>query len=382
MAVAGFVIVAMPAPGARGDGAPEFTVRAHSTASDNDVSGIVEALAAPGTRCSGTVRTGRYSRRLPANVVGRLGGIYWQWRINGAVPATRWVATIACRGVGWSGRKSASFPAAAGIGPGHANQLFVPSSLTHGELNGGTQGVGGGGGSLYPRGQCTWWVSLQRPDLPWFPGSEGNAMNWAVAARKRGLPTGTSPAVGAVAVFAPGQYGAGRYGHVAYVLALEGADNEIIISEYDFSLPFAFDTRRIPSLGLTFIYRKEPESPSTPSAQTPEAGKTVTEAGTVNAPSPQQSTLAETTGGEVRTWADYQDAGGSEGPTLAAYQTVQVACKVEGFAVADGNVWWYRLASTPWENLYYASADAFYNNGQTSGSLQGTPFVDPNVPTC
>jgi len=31
---------------------------------------------------------------------------------------------------------------------------------------------------------------------------------------------------------------------------------------------------------------------------------------------------------------------------------------------------------------YYASADAFYNNGQTSGSLHGTPFVDNNVPNC
>ena len=30
----------------------------------------------------------------------------------------------------------------------------------------------------------------------------------------------------------------------------------------------------------------------------------------------------------------------------------------------------------------YASADAFYNNGHTSGSLTGTPFVDNNVPNC
>ena len=36
----------------------------------------------------------------------------------------------------------------------------------------------------------------------------------------------------------------------------------------------------------------------------------------------------------------------------------------------------------PWNDSYYASADAFYNNGQTSGSLNGTPFVDPSVPVC
>ena len=65
-----------------------------------------------------------------------------------------------------------------------------------------------------------------------------------------------------------------------------------------------------------------------------------------------------------------------------AYTTVQVACKVSGFRVADGNTWWYRIASAPWSNNYYVSADAFYNNGQTSGSLVGTPFVDSNVPNC
>jgi len=28
------------------------------------------------------------------------------------------------------------------------------------------------------------------------------------------------------------------------------------------------------------------------------------------------------------------------------------------------------------------TADAFYNNGATSGSLRGTPFVDPAVGDC
>ncbi len=63
-------------------------------------------------------------------------------------------------------------------------------------------------------------------------------------------------------------------------------------------------------------------------------------------------------------------------------QTVQIACKLTGFRVADGNTWWYRIASSPWNSAYYVSADAFYNNGQTSGSLIGTPFVDNNVPNC
>lgn len=46
------------------------------------------------------------------------------------------------------------------------------------------------------------------------------------------------------------------------------------------------------------------------------------------------------------------------------------------------NTWWYRIASSPWNSSYYVSADAFYNNGRTSGSLSGTPFVDPAVRGC
>jgi hypothetical protein len=40
------------------------------------------------------------------------------------------------------------------------------------------------------------------------------------------------------------------------------------------------------------------------------------------------------------------------------------------------------VASSPWSDAFYVTADAFYNNGQTSGSLVGTPFVDPAVRAC
>ena len=99
-------------------------------------------------------------------------------------------------------------------------------------------------------------------------------------------------------------------------------------------------------------------------------------------PPPAPTTYAETTGGVTHTWTDYSDAGGTEGASIPSFDTVQIACKVSGFKVADGNTWWYRIASSPWNDAYYASADAFYNNGQTSGPLKGTPFVDPKVPNC
>jgi len=97
---------------------------------------------------------------------------------------------------------------------------------------------------------------------------------------------------------------------------------------------------------------------------------------------PPAATFDETTGSVVHTWTDYLDAGGDEGPEIPSNATVEIACRVTGFAVKDGNTWWYRIASPPWDGDYYGSADAFYNNGETSGSLLGTPFVDPNVPTC
>ena len=84
----------------------------------------------------------------------------------------------------------------------------------------------------------------------------------------------------------------------------------------------------------------------------------------------------------ANTWTNYTNAGGSQGQTIAGGQTVAIACKIQGFRVADGNTYWYRIASAPWNGAYYVSADAFYNNGQTSGSLAGTPFYDPTVPDC
>jgi hypothetical protein len=90
----------------------------------------------------------------------------------------------------------------------------------------------------------------------------------------------------------------------------------------------------------------------------------------------------EWTGGATNTWTNYTNAGGSQGPTIAKNASVQVACRLEGFKVANGNPWWYRIAQSPWNGAYYASADAFYNNGATSGSLSGTPWVDLSVPHC
>ena len=117
-----------------------------------------------------------------------------------------------------------------------------------------------------------------------------------------------------------------------------------------------------------------PTSPASPGSSNPGSPSS-----TVPVPRP---TFAETAGGVAHTWTNPADAGGSEGPSIASGQTVQIQCWVTGFRVADGNTYWYEVASSPWNDSYYVSADAFYNNGQISGSLVGTPFVDPAVPSC
>ena len=45
--------------------------------------------------------------------------------------------------------------------------------------------------------------------------------------------------------------------------------------------------------------------------------------------------------------------------------------------VGKGNPYWYKLPSG-----LFTPADNFFNNGQTSGQLEGTPQVDTAVPAC
>lgn len=90
----------------------------------------------------------------------------------------------------------------------------------------------------------------------------------------------------------------------------------------------------------------------------------------------------ETTGGAAKTWTDYSTAGGTKGSTISGHTTIEVSCRLKGYRVPDGNRWWYRISSSPWRGRFYVTADAFYNNGRTAGSLHHTPFVDRSVPRC
>jgi len=133
-----------------------------------------------------------------------------------------------------------------------------------------------------------------------------------------------------------------------------------------------------------------PTPPATPTSPPAAPTSPPTQAPTLTSPttppsSPPPPTFAETPGpGGVATFTDYLNESG-EGPRIPAYETVQVQCRVEGYEPADHGIpdnWYYRIASSPWGDAYYAYAEPFYNNGQTSGSLIGTPAVDTSVPIC
>ena len=77
----------------------------------------------------------------------------------------------------------------------------------------------------YYVGECTWGVKSQ---VSWVGPYWGNANQWVASARAEGFSVGTTPQVGAVAVWV-----GGAYGHVALVSAVESSTN-IQVSESNY----------------------------------------------------------------------------------------------------------------------------------------------------
>ncbi|MBO4108437.1 PcsB-like coiled-coil domain-containing protein [Streptococcus suis] len=80
-------------------------------------------------------------------------------------------------------------------------------------------------GNTYPVGQCTWGV---KQAAPWVGNYWGNANQWLYSASAAGFSTGSTPVVGAVAVWT-----SGAYGHVAVVTAVNGSQIQVVESNYN-----------------------------------------------------------------------------------------------------------------------------------------------------
>lgn len=94
------------------------------------------------------------------------------------------------------------------------------------------------------------------------------------------------------------------------------------------------------------------------------------------------ATFAETAYQAITPVSDPVGDAGASGPGVAAGQTVDVRCIVNGLGLAPFDPVWYELASSPWGDAYYAPAYAFYNHGHTSGPATGAKLWDLAVPFC
>jgi hypothetical protein len=71
------------------------------------------------------------------------------------------------------------------------------------------------------------------------------------------------------------------------------------------------------------------------------------------------------------------------GPRIPFLQPVQVPCKVYSPVMPSigPQAYWYRIASPPWNNHYYAPANSFLNGDPPHGPYTGKD-IDPAVPDC
>lgn len=79
--------------------------------------------------------------------------------------------------------------------------------------------------NTYPAGQCTWGAKEM---APWVGNYWGNGGDWVASAAALGYEVGTTPKVGAIAVWTDG-----GYGHVAYVTDV-AANGHIQVKESNY----------------------------------------------------------------------------------------------------------------------------------------------------
>ena len=261
--------LALPSSGKAIEG---VEVRANATGGDDDVVATVFVGASAGRICAGGVRHGSREAKLPPLRTGDSGNGRWQWRVGDGVAAGRWQVHVRCQLASGPASARTGFTAS-GTGRSGPSRLVAPGSMTHRGFDSAGLSEGGRGGDEeengYPKGQCTWWALLKRPDIPLFPGPAGDARNWAESAKRAhpGFSVGTTAKPGAIVVFQPGQAGAGTFGHVAYVVRVKGP--KMTISEANYRDTKPGHQRTLPWRGhrFKFIYSKEKQrSPNPPKA--------------------------------------------------------------------------------------------------------------------
>jgi surface antigen len=192
-------------------------------------------------------------------------------------------------------------------------------------------------------------------DIPFFD----NAVNWGPRARAIGVAVNGSPAVGSIA-----WSNSGAFGHVAWVAAVGGGT--VTIEEYNRDYHGHYSTRTVPAGSFTgYIHFKDIPAPAQEPAPPPPAAPT---------PPVAPQTWAEQEGHYgVNTFTNPNNASGM-GTKIAAGQIVQVSCRLYAPQIQSVNPdgWWYRVASSPWNDAYYSPANTFMNGDPWNG-----PYTHP-----
>jgi hypothetical protein len=149
-----------------------------------------------------------------------------------------------------------------------------------------------------------------------------------------------------------------------------------------------YDTHAIPDQGNPQWFTVNVQAIALDGAGNQTAGRdyrrvNVSNAVTLPPPPPPPATHSEQQGSlGANTFTNPFNASG-QGQKIQPNQTVEVSCKVYAPQIASANPdgYWYRIASAPWSNSYYAVANTFWN-GDIPGHKPYTHNTDFAVPDC
>jgi surface antigen len=294
-----------------------------------------------------------------------------------------------------------------------AGSLHVSSTVAAPGGHAGTSGgnvVGlGSGHNPFPYGQCTYHAYETRGDIYDFAVAHGvpagglassaklggipdywwNAWRWLSNAQRVGIPTGSTPVPGAVAVF-PRGYGGSAVGHVAYVEHVN-ADGTYVVSERNWNFNPNVTQRLVhPYPGVGFVYGGPAgsgplplPSPVTPPPTPPTTTPTTPTTPTPTTPTPQPAptfyvhhvygTCADGACGiNERSgpgYSSYAIVG-----TIGEGAEVDIVCQTHGELVTPN----HGTASTVWDKLTNGSyvTDVYIDTPGVGGNFS------PPIPQC
>ncbi|VHC81450.1 peptidoglycan hydrolase PcsB [Streptococcus pyogenes] len=143
--------------------------------------------------------------------------------------------------------KSAITPAPQATPAAQSSNAIEPAALTAPAAPSARPQVSYSSVNNYPVGQCTWGAKSL---APWAGNNWGNGGQWAASAQAAGYSVGSTPMVGAIAV-----WNDGGYGHVAVVVEVQSSSNiRVMESNYSGKQYIADHRGWFNPTGVTFIY--------------------------------------------------------------------------------------------------------------------------------